>query len=61
MRREDEVLEKMSRSTGEGGACGKTKNRQLKNVSVDRDEKQDTEGLTCIGNKKKIFHLHTHS
>lgn len=50
-----------SRSTGEGGACGKTKNSQLKNVPVDRDEKQDTEGLTCIGNKKKIFHLHTHS
>lgn len=29
-------------------ASGKTTKSQLKNITRDRDEKQDTEGLTCI-------------
>lgn len=39
-------------------ASGKTTKSQLKNITRDRDEKQDTEGLTCIWNKENTFYLH---
>lgn len=34
--------------TEKGGASGKTKKSQLKTITRDRDEKQDTQGLMCI-------------